>query len=100
MEMEDDRDFTTEEIRQVIKSIDYKKAPGEDGITSKIRMWTFESFTKLVTSIYNGCLRKGCFPKRWKRARILPIIKPVKVNCNDASKYRPISLLNVGGRNC
>ena len=76
MDTEDDRDFTTEEIRQIIKSIDYKKAPGEDGITSKILMWTFESFPRLVTSIYNGCLSKGCFPKRWKRARILPILKP------------------------
>jgi hypothetical protein len=32
----DDRDFTAEEIKQTIKSIDYKKAPGEDGIKSKI----------------------------------------------------------------
>jgi len=36
METEDDREFATEEIRQAIKSTDHKKAPGEDGITSKI----------------------------------------------------------------
>ena len=36
METEDDREFATEEIRQAIKSTDSKKAPGEDGITSKI----------------------------------------------------------------
>jgi hypothetical protein len=40
--------------------------------TSIILMWTFERFPPLVTSLYNGCLRKGCFPKRWKRARIIP----------------------------
>jgi hypothetical protein len=51
-----------------------------------------------VTSLYNGCLRKGCFPKRWKKARVIPITKPGKENCNDTSKYRPISLLNVGGK--
>jgi len=98
MEMEDDREFTTEEIRQTMKSTDYKKAPGEDGITSKILMWTFEIFPELMTAVYNGCLRKGCFPKRWKRARIIPLTKPGKENCNDASRYRPISLLNVGGK--
>ena len=38
METEDNRDFTIEEIRQTIKGIDYKKATGEDGITSKILM--------------------------------------------------------------
>jgi hypothetical protein len=51
-----------------------------------------------VTSIYNGCLREGWFPKRWKRARIIPLIKPGKGNCSDASKYQPISLLNTGGK--
>jgi uncharacterized protein YktA (UPF0223 family) len=51
MGTEDDKEFTTEEIRQAIKSIDHKKAPGEDGITSKILMWTFERFPQLVTSL-------------------------------------------------
>jgi hypothetical protein len=58
METEDDRYFTTKEIRQTIMNIDHEKTPGEDGITSKILMWTFESFPQLVTSLYNGCLRK------------------------------------------
>ena len=84
-ETEDDRSFTTEEVRQVIKSIDYKKATGEDGIRSKILLWTFERFPLTVTSIFNGCLREGYFPKRWKRARIIPLIKPGKENCNDTS---------------
>ena len=61
-------------------------------------MWTFERFPRLVTSLYNGCLRKGCIPKRWKKARIIPLTKPGKGNCNDTSKYRLISLLNVGGK--
>ena len=56
------------------------------------------TFPRLVTSLYNGCLRKGCFPKRWKKARIISLTKPGKENCNDTSKYRPISLLNVGGK--
>ena len=33
---EDDREFTSEEIRQTIKNVDHQKAPGEDGITSQI----------------------------------------------------------------
>jgi hypothetical protein len=51
-----------------------------------------------MTTLYNGCLRRGCFSSRWKRARIIPITKPGKENCNDASKYRPISLLNLAGK--
>jgi hypothetical protein len=48
-----------------------------------------------MTTLFNGCLQTGFFPRRWKRARIIHITKPWKENCYDASKYRPISLLNV-----
>ena len=35
METEDDRDFTEEEVRQTLQSIDHKKATAEEGIGSK-----------------------------------------------------------------
>jgi hypothetical protein len=63
MEMEDDRDFNTEEIGQTVMSIDYNKAPEGECITSRILLWTFESFPQLVNSLLNVCLRKRCFPK-------------------------------------
>jgi hypothetical protein len=61
-------------------------------------MWTFERIPRHVTTLYNGCLRKICFPKRWKRARIIFLTKPGKENGNDESKNRSVSLLNVGGK--
>jgi hypothetical protein len=48
--------------------------------------------------MYNGCLRDGVFPKRRKRTKLIPIIKPGKEDSYEVSKYRPISLLNVGGK--
>jgi len=75
-----------------------KKAPGIDGITGGIYLRTFNIFLRLVTTIYNQCLKRGCFPKRWKIAKIIPTIKPGKENSMDPSKYRPISLLNIGGK--
>jgi SOS response regulatory protein OraA/RecX len=53
---------------------------------------------KTVTSIYNEYLKRGYFPKEWKIAKIIPIIKPGKEDSQDPSKYRPISLLNMGGK--
>jgi hypothetical protein len=70
---DDDSNFTTEEIRKVIKSIDYKKARGKDRISNKILLLTFEIFTLTVMSLYNGRLSEG-----WKRARIIPLIKQGK----------------------
>ena len=94
----DDREFTTEEIRDSIESMDNKKAPGEHGVTGDIYNHTFQILLKSITAMYNGCLRDGVFPKRWKRAKIIPIIKPGKEDRYDISKYRPISLLSVGGK--
>ena len=37
-------------------------------------------------------------PDNWKIAKILPIVKPGRVNSVDTSKYRPISLLNTEGK--
>jgi retron-type reverse transcriptase len=45
--------------------------------------------------MYNGCLRKGVFPKRWKRAKLIPIVKPGKEDSEEVTKFRPISLLNI-----
>ena len=78
--------------------MDNKKAPGEDGIIGDIYNYTFKILPKSITVMYNGCLRHGVFPTRWKRAKMIPIIKPGKENSYEVSKYRPISLLNVGGK--
>jgi len=80
MEADDDRDFTTEEIKQSLGRIDYKKAPEDNSIKSKTLMWTFEGFPRLVTSLYISCLRKGCFHKKWKCYRFIPLTKPGKRN--------------------
>jgi hypothetical protein len=48
--------------------------------------------------MYNGCLRTACFPRIWKRAKIIQIVKPGKESCDDNSKYRPISLINTASK--
>ena len=94
----DDIEFTQGEIKQTIESFNGKKAPGIDGITSGIYLRTFNNLPRLITEIYNQCLKRGCFPRRWKVAKIIPIPKPGKENSKDPSKYRPISLLNIEGK--
>ena len=92
----DDTDFSQDELREIIEDFNPRKAPGPDGITSDILKLVSKSIPKTVTSIYNECLKRGYFPKEWKIAKIIPIIKPGKEDSQDPSKYRPISLLNIG----
>ena len=94
----DDRKFTIDEVKKTVESMNNKKAPGDDGITGDIYYYAFKTLPKYITAIYNGRLKNGIFPTRWKRAKLIPIIKPGCEKSNEVSKYRPISLLNVGGK--
>jgi hypothetical protein len=68
----DDKEFTIDETRNAVESMDNKKASGEDGITGEIYKPTFEIFSRFIAAMYNGCLRSGVFPKRWKRTKLIP----------------------------
>jgi hypothetical protein len=94
----DDKEFTVEEIRNAVASMGDKKAPGEDEINGEIYKSTFENLPNYITALYNGFLRRGIFPTRWKRAKVIPIVQPGKDTSDEVSKFRQISLLNVGGK--
>lgn len=47
-----------------------------------------------MTKIFNWCLCNGYFPKIFKDARVIPILKPGK-NPKSPASYRPISMLSV-----
>ena len=70
IETTDDRKFTQDEVRQIIEGFNPRKTPGPDGITSEILTLIFKSIPKTVTSIYNECLKRGCFPNNWKIPKI------------------------------
>jgi hypothetical protein len=94
----DDEEFTKQEILAVLEKFDPSKVPGEDGLSSDILLQTFRRFHNFFTKIYNECLRQGYFATQWKRSIIIPTVKPGKEGSVEASKYRLISLLNVGGK--
>jgi len=88
---EDDKPLTTAEIRDAIYAMNWNKAPGEDGITSDILQRAYDLLPKSTTAMYNGCLRTSCFPKIWKRAKLIPIVKPGKETCeyDEVSTDKP-----------
>jgi hypothetical protein len=96
--MADYKDFTLEEIKKPIENMGHKEAPGEGGINGEIYKSSFEIFPNCITAMYNECLRRGVFPKRWKRAKLIPISKHGKEKNEDVSECHPINLLNTGGK--
>jgi len=59
------REFSMEEIRNVVEDMDKKNAPEEDGITGEIYEQAFETFPRFITTMYNGCLGSA-FPRGGK----------------------------------
>jgi vacuolar-type H+-ATPase subunit F/Vma7 len=92
IQTKEDREYIMEEVKKAIVELKLKKSAGEDSITAEILQRVYKQLRKEIYALYNECLRRGRFPKKF---RILPIIKPGKENSTEVTKFRPISLTNV-----
>jgi hypothetical protein len=65
--------FSEHKVEEIIRNLDSKKCPGPDGIdrviVKRLRLLTF------WLMLFNKCLSLGCFPKEWKKARVIAIPK-------------------------
>ncbi|GFV70035.1 RNA-directed DNA polymerase from mobile element jockey [Trichonephila clavipes] len=82
------------EIVQIINNFKIKKAPGREGITNKMCKHFNRSVVFQLTNIINNILTVGYFPKMWKTASVIPILKPGE-DPTLPDSFRPISLLPV-----
>ena len=82
----DDRDYSPEEIRTAIEARNSKKAPGQDGIISEILQRAYKQLQTFIHTLHNLGLRQRCFPKLWKRVKVIPTMKPGKEDTTDPIK--------------
>ena len=82
---------TLEEIKKLIRELQLNKAPGSDGISSYIMKKTENLIAPILVKLFNKCMDNGIFPDILKIATIIPIHKGGAKN--EATNYRPISLL-------
>ena len=64
----DDKEFIVQEVKNAVASTGNKNAPWLDCIPSEVFKSLAEILPRYITAIYNGCLRKGIFPKKWKKS--------------------------------
>lgn len=82
-----------EELLAIIKRLKNKKAPGIDGINNRLIKNLPPNAIKYLCLIVNGCLKFQHFPAKWKKAKVIPILKSGKP-LDSTESYRPISLLS------
>ena len=84
---------TPDEIVKIIQRLPNNKAPGMDGINSKILKVICNSISPPLAHIFNLSFTTGEVPELLKVAKVIPIYK--KGERNQPGNYRPISLLSI-----
>jgi len=86
--------FTILELNQVIKRLHPHKAPGPDNITAQMLQELPIPGLKVLLYILNAILRLEYWPKTFKIAKVIIVLKLAKPP-TDVASYRPISLLPI-----
>ena len=84
--------FTVSELKTALKQLKIGKAHGPDNIPSEFVKHCGPKSLEWLCSFYSTCTDSLAIPKIWRKATVVAILKPHKLE-NDAKSYRPISLL-------
>jgi hypothetical protein len=84
--------FTNEKIKDLIRKLSNKKAPGPDGITNELLKSIPEHYFELIADIFQKHLEMGTIPEQWKLSRTVLLHK--KGSKLEINNYRPIALLD------
>jgi len=82
--------ITENELKHALKTV-RKTAPGADRIQYEMIKHLPTSGTEFLLRIYNRVWNEASFPALWRRATLLPFLKPGKP-VSDPTSYRPIAL--------
>ena len=88
--------ITEQEITEIIKLLDPKKASGPDDFSHILLQNVCTELSVPLKLLFNKSIALGKFPKQWKHAHVLPIFK--KGDKSSPTNYRPISLLSCIGK--
>lgn len=87
------REVSFVEVSDVISSLKNSKSGDAYGMSVRVLKTIKNVITSPLTRLINLCIRNATFPKILKVAKVVPIYK--KGSVNDASNFRPISVVPV-----
>ena len=85
--------FETDGIREAIKQLPRRKAPGPDHIKAEMIQPLGSIIAPVLVKLFNVCWQWSYTPCVWREATVFPIYK--KGDASDPANYRPISLTSV-----
>ena len=91
------KDVSVKEIEEILGKIKPKTSSGPDGVSTKVLRTLKREFAPIIAKLVNISTRTATFPKNLKLARVQPLYKG-EGKKNEATNYRPISLLSCIGK--
>ena len=85
-----DRRITLEEMREALRELKSKKAPGPDGIPAECLKIFGETFDKILLKIINLIFSNHLYPSQWSSNYLKPIYK--KGALKDPDNYRGLAI--------
>ncbi|RNF14113.1 L1Tc protein, partial [Trypanosoma cruzi] len=85
------------ELLAALRNTPYGKAPGPDEVYSEALRHISSKGLRFLLRCINHSWTTGTIPVEWRRATIVPLLKPGK-SPELLESYRPISLTSVVGR--
>ncbi|CAB4026746.1 Hypothetical predicted protein [Paramuricea clavata] len=92
------RPVTCTEVQNIILSMPSNKSPGLDKINMRVIKDSLPVILGPLTDIINCSLNTSTYPKAWKKAEVIPLLKDG--DHEQASNNRPLSLLPVASKVC
>ena len=81
------------EVSKLISTLSNSTAMGHDRLDARGIKDAAVHLVKLIRHIVNTSLRNGKFAKKWKFARITPLLKNNELSKSLVSSYRPVAVL-------
>ena len=68
------------ELKELIKKIRGKGAPGPDGISNKLIKLLPDNFLFIIKLLFDASIKLSYIPRNWKNANVIMIPKPKKTH--------------------
>ena len=85
------KQFTVEEVQEVIKTLKNEKAMGVDNLPAEVLKNASPLFVKMLTRLFNGILEKSKVPDVWKTGRVVMVHKAGSKL--ELGNYRPLTVI-------
>ncbi|KAL7723843.1 hypothetical protein ACLKA6_010352 [Drosophila palustris] len=73
----------TAEVLQAAANIKVNKAPGPDGVPSKVVKIIAANHPEIFVNLFNACIRQRTVPKRWKLQRLVQRRSNLQKRCDN-----------------